>query len=1215
MPPVAACPDLPRYQQLAAGALPQADEEALLAHLERCPACARKLQALGEPDALVSLICQGRASRDEAGGGPVARLITSLSKLRPGDTSAAQRDETPPPVNAAVPGGATAAYQLPAEEAYDFLAPPQAPDEIGRLGPYRVLEVLGAGGMGVVFRAEDPHLGRLIALKVMRPALAASAGARQRFLREARAAAALKHDHVVTIHQVGEDRGVPFLAMEFLEGEPLDARLEREGKLPVAEVVRIGREIALGLAAAHKRELMHRDIKPANIWLEGEPGASATGGRVKILDFGLARASGDGAPLTHQGEILGTPAYMAPEQARGKLLGGRCDLFSLGCVLYRMVAGRPAFCGTDVISTLMAVATEEPPPPRQLDAAVPPALSDLIMRLLAKEPGDRPASARAVAEALQTISREPGQPPGPAAPLDRPAGGQPTPRKAWLLWTGVAACLLMVVLAGLWAGGVLRVQTRDGTIVLENIPADAEVLVDGHRVRLKLAGDGRLIQIQAPPGQRRLEIKAAGFKMLTRHVTLAGGERKPIDIRLEPVGVARETPAAHRKSPPVRVAAALDAWRRDQIPPAALTLAGGGDPAKAPANLVGVLGEATPIQTDRIARVAFSPDGRRLASASFDGTVLLRDVKTGRVRRVFRGHIGPVAAVAFSKDGRTLVSAGHDGTLKLWPTDRDGGPQTLQPNCGALGALAASPDGRVLAAGGKDGAIKLWKWGQWDSPLSLPIHPGLVRDLAFSPDGELLAAARTAPRAGADGSIRLYHTSDGKPAQAWVADKDKTSVHALAFHPNGKWLASAGQDRHVKLWDLASGKPLAEHGDWTTWSTLAIHPNGKTLYACLAGTNGVLFDLPALKVSDAKGRKTGFLDYAVSCSAFSPDGQFLATGTVTGVVHVWDTTTWKKVLPKHGHSHYVTALAVSRDGRTVLSAGDDNTLRRWHVARPKESRLLHWFDRTVGEVALSPDGTKYITTAAWVYFDAEQRGLVCDAATGKQLFKATPPTGASFAPVFSPDGKAFAGISHNSPDIHLWDANTGKELHRFAKVGSVSPAFSADGKLLATAGGKTIKVWDVAGGDEVQSREDDLPVCTLTLSPDGRRLAAGHADGTISFWSLTATERKKKRLGGHTARVNVLRFTPDGRTLVSCSDDGTVRVWHPERGRALRELIEVGVAKYPSDYYAGLGPLGQTANRRLLIEFDPSGRYLFAAGNSPLIYVLRLPGEDKQAAR
>jgi predicted Zn finger-like uncharacterized protein len=205
----------------------------------------------------------------------------------------------------------------------DFLTPPQGPDELGRLGKYRVLKVLGHGGMGVVFQAEDPKLKRTVAIKAMLPTLAASASAGQRFLREAEAMAAVEHDHVVRIYQVDEDRGVPFLAMEFLKGEPLDSRLKREEKLPIPEVLRIGREVAEALAAAHATGLIHRDIKPGNIWLE------APRTRVKILDFGLARAAQQDAGLTQQGAIVGTPAYMAPEQARGEKIDARCDLFSL----------------------------------------------------------------------------------------------------------------------------------------------------------------------------------------------------------------------------------------------------------------------------------------------------------------------------------------------------------------------------------------------------------------------------------------------------------------------------------------------------------------------------------------------------------------------------------------------------------------------------------------------------------------------------------------------------------------------------------------------------------------------------------------------------------------------------------------------------------------------------------------------------------------------
>jgi serine/threonine protein kinase len=288
-----------------------------------------------------------------------------------------------------------------------FLGPPRGPGEIGWLGPYRVLKVLGAGGMGVVYQAEDPQLQRQIALKVLLPALAASATARQRFLREARAAAALENDHVVTIYQVGEDRGIPYLTMPLLKGESLESRLGRQGRgeaaaaLPAGEVLRLGREIAEGLAAAHERGLIHRDVKPANIWLEGERA------RAKILDFGLARSATEAVPLTQVGTVMGTPAYMAPEQARGQAVDARSDLFSLGCVLYRMCTGRVPFAGADAIATLMAVGTENPPPPRDLNPELPPALSDLVMQLLTKDPAGRPASARAVALALGAMGEPP----------------------------------------------------------------------------------------------------------------------------------------------------------------------------------------------------------------------------------------------------------------------------------------------------------------------------------------------------------------------------------------------------------------------------------------------------------------------------------------------------------------------------------------------------------------------------------------------------------------------------------------------------------------------------------------------------------------------------------------------------------------------------------------------------------------------------------------
>jgi serine/threonine protein kinase len=283
---------------------------------------------------------------------------------------------------------------------YEFLAPAQGPDEMGRLGHYRVLRILGAGGMGIVFEAEDTQLQRRVALKAMKPAVL-TPGNRERFLHEARATAAIEHDHIVTIYQVGEDSGVPYLAMKLLQGKSLEDKLKEEGGwLPVPEVLRIGREIAEGLEAAHAKGLIHRDIKPANIWLEGERG------RVKIVDFGLARAAEADLNLTQEGLVMGTPAYMAPEQADDKPLDHRCDLFSLGSVLYRTATGQFPFKGKDSMAIMMALATKQPDPPREIDPLVPAPLSDLIMRLLAKDPDERPANARTVCDAIEAIEQE-----------------------------------------------------------------------------------------------------------------------------------------------------------------------------------------------------------------------------------------------------------------------------------------------------------------------------------------------------------------------------------------------------------------------------------------------------------------------------------------------------------------------------------------------------------------------------------------------------------------------------------------------------------------------------------------------------------------------------------------------------------------------------------------------------------------------------------------
>jgi serine/threonine protein kinase len=278
---------------------------------------------------------------------------------------------------------------------HPFLEPPHGAEEIGRLAHFRLLRLLGRGGMGMVFQAEDMHLQRAVALKVMLPEIAAIPNAAARFLREARATAAIKHENVVTIYETGEDRGAPFLAMELLSGASLRDWLEAGNIAGLGQIVEIGRGIARGLAAAHARGIIHRDIKPSNIWLE------APDGKVKILDFGLARASESESGFTHANAILGTPQYMSPEQASGLPLDHRSDLFSLGCILYQLAARRTPFPGRTPVAVLSAIARESPAPLEQVNPRISSHLAALIARLLSQTPDERPASAAEVVRALE----------------------------------------------------------------------------------------------------------------------------------------------------------------------------------------------------------------------------------------------------------------------------------------------------------------------------------------------------------------------------------------------------------------------------------------------------------------------------------------------------------------------------------------------------------------------------------------------------------------------------------------------------------------------------------------------------------------------------------------------------------------------------------------------------------------------------------------------
>jgi WD40 repeat protein len=501
--------------------------------------------------------------------------------------------------------------------------------------------------------------------------------------------------------------------------------------------------------------------------------------------------------------------------------------------------------------------------------------------------------------------------------------------------------------------------------------------------------------------------------------------------------------------------------------------------------------------------------------------------------------------------------------------------------------MAVSPDGRFLAAGSREGPVKLWKWGQWDRPSASAAVAGRLHTLAFTPDGETLAAGWEEDRP-EGGGIRLYRTADGE--RAHTLPGHGAIVRALAISPDGKLLASVGTNNRLNVWDLASkSRSSASTTSWARPFPWPSAPTARPWPPAGATALGFISFPPAPAWSTP--RPSG--GYSTSGASPSPDGKRLAVGDEIGGVYLYDVRTWESVpaILERGHRHAISALAVSPDGRTVLSTSPDGTLRRWDLGRPGEHTIASRLAEAPGAgVAFSPDGQTYLAHSHDLRGGRVDPPTVRETATGKKRFQLPQ---AACACACSPDGKTLAWLGGDGT-VRLADAASGRELRLLGNVGwAWNLAFSPDGTLLAVACEYTqvVKVWNVETGAEVHSWPDG-PLWSVTFSPDGKRLVVGAREGPITVWDL-AREEKVRTLRGHTGRVNSLHFTPDGKTLVSSGEDGTVRLWDPDRERA-REVI-------------ALGPAGWG----LLCELDTSGKYAIVGGNHRVIFVLRLAGEGK----
>jgi WD40 repeat protein/tRNA A-37 threonylcarbamoyl transferase component Bud32 len=1002
---------------------------------------------------------------------------------------------------------------LAAEASLAFLKPPLESGSLGRLDHYEVLEVIGRGSTGVVFKARDCKLHRVVAVKALAPRLAASAAARQRFVQEAQAAAAVRDDNVVSIHAVSEDGPVPYLVMEYICGLTLEQRLQQGKALDLKEILRIGMQLAAGLAAAHAQGLVHRDIKPANILLENSVQ------RVKITDFGLARVAAEGGSMG-LGTLAGTPLYMSPEQARGEPTDQRTDLFSLGSVLYTLCAGQPAFQAETTAGVLDRVRADTPQPVRDINPNVTKWLCALIGKLHAKQPSARPATAQEVAdllaEQLALLQQPPlGRPPAVVA-LASAHGSQ-----ALLRWFGLPFSRRLTLVLGLV--GLLAALT-----------ALVALLMGWHRGGLK-PGDG---------------------------------------------GVSP------RNSGPVE---SLE-LQREAISHALLVQAGAGDPALAPPELAAVLGDGRFLfpRAGRANWMAQSPNGKVLA-VPLDEEVILFDARSGDYLQRLPGPGSRVVCVAFSHDSQFLAGStwheGVGGAVRVW--DLNAGKVLYSkdsPGPKISGYVEFSPDGKCLV-GESNQQLLVWNARTGQDIHSIELKQAGLASVCFSPDGRRLAAAVWHAK-----EIRVFDWDGKKLTLIRTLRGHNGSPSRVVYSPDGKTLAS-GDGTGFKLWD-ASTLQLIRTVE-TPAGQLAFTPDSRTL---LAGhTNDkpkaihTLFrwdmvtqnDLPTISVELG-----GSPDYLFP--TLSRDGKVLFAargGNNAAFIRAIDVASGNDLHPRRGHADAVNVLAVSSDGRTLASGGQDHRIILWDLATGELRHSLLAHMDSVSGLVFSPDGRQLASAG----MDGDI--AMWNVSAGTEIWRLRGQSRSQARIQFSPDGRTLAAPTEGG-SVKLWAVESGAQVSTLRGHSGVvrCVAFSPDGTRLAAGGeNKTVVMHDLASGGS-QSFKTPSGILDVAFSPDGLTLAAvGDApEVPVCLWHLDTNQETAWQ--GHTGPVHGLAFSPTAPVLATGADDGTIRLWALSDGKPHARII-------------GPGPFGGPVRS---VAFTPDGRYLATANANGTVHVLRV---------
>lgn len=1109
-----------------------------------------------------------------------------------------------------------------ARAASDVLPAPESDTSVGgRTGPfgpaadagpqtlaipgYEIEEVLGRGGMGVVYKARHRALKRTVALKMILGGGHAGPGALARFKVEAEAVARLQHSNIVQIHEVGEAGGHPYCALEFIEGGNLAVKIK--GKpLPAREAARLVEALARAMQLAHSRNVVHRDLKPANVLL-------AADGTPKITDFGLARQMDSDSGETQVGQVMGTPSYMAPEQASGRAheAGPAADVYALGAILYECLAGRPPFQGKTIVETLDLVRTREPAAPSRIQQGVPLDLETICLKCLRKEPERRYASAAELADDLVRYQR--------GEPIQaRPVGRLERVIK-WVRRNPVpsaAAVVVVLALAAVAAYGYVKFRETEEALGKRDdalsetkgaLARESEARKFAERKTRDANAALHAIQIdQALQARPRFDFPRMGKRL---------SEMRPENHQTWETGYVRNL------------------WLKEGWPHRVFSG-----------------------HTGTVMSVCFSPDGETVLTGSEDGTARLWDTETGRTLAVLTGHSKEITSARFSPDGKTILTGSHDKTARLWDAQMGKEKAKLEGHTGPVMSVCFSPDGKTALTGSLDGTARTWSADTGKEKVAFKGQMGGVVCACFSPDGKTVLT----------GSGTLFTSSEkiigggGHTAMLWDAETGKEKVTldgprgsaaSACFSPDGKTVLTAGE-MTARLWDAETGKVKVAVEEKAEITSACLSPDGKYFVtiagweypvrlfdarsgqlkaffqveregrrrrvqrACfspdskrvlLGGDEGWVWDIES-------GRKQLIGGYQ-TCVCFSPDGEYALTGNkFDNTAQLWDLRTAQERVTLDGQLLGASAMCFSGDSKLVLVMGKTTRLLDAETGQVRVA-----FEGSTGGgnvkpifpggpqpsesnvVAISPDGKRALTVRSrGVLWNAETGevikgalkglppGVPCacfspdskrlltggneprlwDAQTGRELVKLEHP-GAVVSVCFSPDGKTALTAGAG---VRLWDVETGQQKAAFEAGGSVV-SFSRDGKIIFAATDQSARLWGAETGRELAVLDfNGHSVISTAFSPDGRHVLTGGNDKLARLWDAQ-TGQQKAVLKGHTNLVSSVAFSADSQRALTGGPDGKVRLWDVETG--LEMTVLEGVTGQMTEVRVAFSPDGQ----------------------------------------